>query len=149
MSTLFKNESTLLRFGLTEETISKYDVICLPENLEAATEASELFDANHSINFSKLLKEAGVKCANSYDLNLQAKVFERRSEDLWLGYIYVANTLIIPYIVNVLATLTTNSIDKGTNTTKQVHLKLKTKMIRKLEYDGDGETLIEILKTLK
>ncbi|GAQ00147.1 hypothetical protein NIES2104_67120 [Leptolyngbya sp. NIES-2104] len=57
-------------------------MLCLPENIENQSEHLELFDASESIILCKLLKEEGVKCANSYDLGLDAKISERRGLDI-------------------------------------------------------------------
>ena len=68
----------LEKYGLDFETLKEYQVLCLPENIETASKEDELIDTAHNANFCKLLREAGIKCANSYDLGLETVELERR-----------------------------------------------------------------------
>ena len=147
---------SVLRFGLTYEQINTYDILCLPENLTNATNKEDLFDATDSITLSKLLKANGVLCANSYDLQFEAQVLERRSKEKWFGTVYIRNSIVIPVFVGVLGTLIANEISELIKSDEQpipkVHIELKfekTNNVSTLKYDGDAQTLITILKGIE
>jgi hypothetical protein len=147
---------SVLRFGLTYEQISAYDILCLPENLANATNKEDLFDATDSIMLSKLLKVAGILCANSYDFQFEAKVLERRSKEKWFGTVYIRNCIVIPVFVGVLSNLIGNEITELIKSNEQpipkVHIELKiekTNNVSTLKYDGDAQTLITILKGIE
>jgi hypothetical protein len=143
------------QFGITYEKICDYDVICFPENLDKVSNMNELFDASDSLMLSKQLKKIGVICANSFDLNLNISVLERRSDDKWYGKIFIRNNIIFPLLVNILGTLTTNSIsdsirDRGSYNNK-IHIEMITEKpddINIIKYDGDAQTFIKILQAI-
>ena len=77
-------------------------ICALPSDLsprkrwKAPQNRDELFDASGSVELSKKLKEAGIKCANSADLGMEIPTLERRSSELWLGLILIIDKLAIP-----------------------------------------------------
>lgn len=151
----FTNE----KFGLTEELISKYDVLFLPENVEDAKQKSELYDADNALDLFKILKEEGVNCANSYNLGLKkVPKQQNRSADIWLGNITIIGNVVLPLVLMQISKYLNdlckqkkrqNSV-KGDEKTRVV-LKLrygKNGKINKLDYDGDGSTLVKIIDRL-
>ncbi|BAZ52346.1 hypothetical protein NIES4103_50060 [Nostoc sp. NIES-4103] len=44
----------LEKYGLEFETIKKYQVLCLPENIETASKEDELIDTAENAKFCKL-----------------------------------------------------------------------------------------------
>lgn len=94
------------------DIISQYQILCLPENIENQSENSDLIDAGDSIILSKLLKEEGLKCANSHNLGLSAKVAERRGVDLWFGSIWILDHAALPILISVLGRLLGERIQK-------------------------------------
>lgn len=148
--------TSVLRFGLTYEQISSFDILCLPENLATVANADELFDASDAITLSKLLKAQGIKCANSFDLNLDAQILERRSGEKWFGTVYIRSNVVIPIFVGVLSTLIANGISENIIDSEQpipkIHIELKIEKqnnVTNLKYDGDAQTLLTILKGIE
>jgi hypothetical protein len=89
----------LSKLGIDPDVASQYQILCLPEDIENQIETTQLTDSGESITLSKLLKEEGVKCANSYDLGLNAKISERRGVNIWLGSIWVLNHAALPLFI--------------------------------------------------
>jgi hypothetical protein len=140
--------------SLNIETILKYQVLCLPENFG---KGDDLIDAQNSIDISKILKLNNIKCANSFDLELNANTLERRSHDIWLGQILIIDSMVLPTIISLLANYITNKFRIGLKEEPnvpqpQVNVEIKFLKNGRLDYikfKGDGETLIEMLKTIK
>lgn len=147
---MFETELVKLReFGILPDKINEYQVLCLPENVESASSVEQLFDADDAVNLSKQLKAAGIKCGNSFDLGLECGVLERRGEDLWLGLIWIVNSIAIPLVVSTLGSILASIIRSKSK--RNVHLSLylsKSEGITKLKYDGDPETLLQLLKNV-
>lgn len=146
----------LTELGITDEQIGLYDIIILPENTEGGLD--EMRDAQDGITLSKLLKAEGLKCANSFDLNLNVPTVERRSNDLWLGVIYLMNEGVIPTAVSVMANIITPLIQHKKEKTDArtptggIHTEITIKKeegFTKIKYDGDAETFLKILESLK
>lgn len=152
-------------FGIDTSILSRYQILCLPENIQNQPDPSELIDAGDSITLSKLLKEEGLECANSYDLGLDAKVSDRRGLELWLGSIWVLNHAALPLLISVVGRLLGEKIQKKLATSKQikasqddenletmkVHANLKVvneKINVDIEYHGDTDTFIKVLKSI-
>ena len=145
------------KFDVTEDVLGKFQILILPENFEEAKSRDELFDATDAIQLAKRLKEEDIHCANSLDLNLNPKILERRSEELWFGLIYIIDYIAMPFFINVLASLVVNAYkDRDQkviykNKASKVHLKLKLKKpsgFTTIKYDGDPKTLIKVLEGL-
>lgn len=146
----------ILRFGLTYDKISSYDVICLPENISNASNKNELFDSPDAITLVKLLKAQRIKCANSLDLEFDPQILERRSREKWFGVVYLRNNVVIPIFVSVLGTLLaeliSESIKSSDTPIPKVHIELKIEKsnnVTTLKYDGDAKTLLIILNNLE
>lgn len=146
-------ESTVELLGISPNILKGFDVLCLPENFGAP----EQVDSSETLDLCKELKSQGISCANSYDLGLEAKIITRRSDDLWLGQIFIINDLIIPAVMAVLEHYIVSNFslsDKQVSLTgdPKVHLELKMNKkgkISKLKFDGNSEDLVKIIKSLK
>ena len=146
----------LWAMGVTEEQLSGLDVLVLPENVGVAGE--NLYVAQDSITLSKMLKGAGVKCANSYDLCLDVPTKERRSNDIWIGQLYILNDGILPILSGVIGSLLANCIsdwkkkkDQPLAPKASVHADvsiIRPDSIVKITYSGDPETLIKVIENL-
>lgn len=157
MDPLQENEfRSILRFGITEEKLEAFDIICLPETLPFASSIEELHDAGDAIMLSKLLKEQGIKCANSYDLDLPSQLLERRSKEKWFGIVFIKKRVALPVLIAVLSNLISGAVQEiGKDDKSQVgkiHIELKIEQghnLTNIRYDGDGRTFISILKSIE
>jgi hypothetical protein len=158
------NDLKLLgEFGVNLDILSQYQILCLPENIANKSEQLELVDSGQSITLSKLLKEEGVRCANSYDLGLNAKVSERRGLDLWLGSIWILNHAALPLLISVVGRLLGEKIQKGFEASREqkksqrfenldgtkVYADLKLidgKVSAEIKFHGDANTFLKVLK---
>jgi hypothetical protein len=153
----------LNNLGVNSNIFEQYQILCLPENIEKQSEHLELVDASESIILCKLLKEEGVKCANSYDLGLDAKISERRGLDIWLGSVWILNHAALPLLLSVVGRLLGEKIQKELESSKQqklsqlpgnpdetrVHINLKImdeKASSEITFHGDADTFLRILK---
>jgi hypothetical protein len=88
---------------------------------------------------------------------LQTAIFERRADDKWLSVIWIRDKVAIPTVVTVIGGLILAGIEAEMKSAKvkpspQVHLELyidKNNGVSKLSYNGDGETLLKVLKSLE
>jgi hypothetical protein len=89
---------------------------------------------------------------------LKTSILERRAGDKWLAVLYVRDKVAIPLVVSVVSGLivaaavhaTANS--GGKTPQPQVHLELyleRTNGVSRISYVGDGETLVNVLKSLE
>lgn len=139
--------------NIRPETISSFDVLCLPENYGSP----EMVDSSETLDLYKTFKEAGFLCANSYDLGLESKTIARRSHDIWLGQIYIINDLVIPGLMAILEYYIINHFSIGKkqlNLTDdaKVHMEIKfTKKgkISKIKFDGSAEDALKIITAYK
>lgn len=144
----------LSKLGVELEAVREYQILCLPENIHNASDISELVDAVDSTTLSELLKEKGVKCANSYDIGLDASISERRSSEVWLGVIWVLNHAALPLLMTVVGRLIEEKkIEHNENIENseaaKVHAELKIldgKVWASIKYDGDANTFLKLLK---
>ncbi|HWW41724.1 hypothetical protein [Pedobacter sp.] len=145
----------LWNLGVKEEVIKDYDILILPENID---QDGELYDAQNSITLSKLLKSEGIKCANSYDLGLNLPTTERRSNDIWLGQLYILNDIILPTVIGVVTGVIGPLILDWKNRKDlrepagNVHADIT--LIRpegktEIHYNGEPEALVKIIEALK
>lgn len=159
-----ENFNLLSELGVDLSIVSQYQILCLPENIENQSEHSDLIDSGESITLSKLLKEKGVKCANSYDLGLDSKISEQRSIDLWLGSIWILDHAALPLFISVVGRLVGEKIQRKLETSKQlkashkvddseptkVHANLKIVdgklSAAEIKYHGNADTFLKILK---
>jgi hypothetical protein len=98
-----------------------------------------------------------VVCANSFDLGLDIPTKERKSNDIWLGQLYILNDGVIPVIQGVIGSLLANAISSWKKRkdlrapTSNVHADItivRREGAVKINYSGDPETLLNIVKTL-
>lgn len=152
------NLTTELQHGISVDDIKGLQVLVLPENFNSAYDKESLIEASDSLNMSKIFKEEGIKCANSFDLGLDVPALERRGSDIWLGQIFILDNVALPIIINVLTAFIQNNISKKSKTKTnlepegKVHLELKMHKngnINKLSYNGDSKTLVKVLQNLK
>ncbi|MGA2883962.1 MAG: hypothetical protein ABSE80_02245 [Halobacteriota archaeon] len=91
------NEDELLdRFGIERKKIDDFQLLCLPENFLEATSREELYATEDSDNLCKSFSKAGLKSANTSDLNLNPRnqYAVRKSFDvLWLGVVWVVSNV--------------------------------------------------------
>lgn len=147
----------LEKLGLNQAKLAAYQVLCLPENIFSDPTPNELLEPSDAIALGKLLKAAGVKCGTAFDLGLQTAIFERRADDKWLSVIWIRDKVAIPTVVTVIGGLILAGIEAEMKSAKvkpspQVHLELyidKNNGVSKLSYNGDGETLLKVLKSLE
>lgn len=152
------NLTSELQHGISVDNIKDFQVLVLPENFNSASDKESLIEGSDSLNMSKIFKEEGLKCANSFDLGLDVPALERRGSDIWLGQIFILDNVALPLIINVLTTFIGHKISKKSNTKTnlepegKVHLELKMHKngnINKLSYVGDSKTLGKLLQNLK
>lgn len=148
--------SQLWSAGISEQQIEGLDILILPENANANID--EQFDAQDSITLSKLLKQKGIKCANSYDLGLELSTKVRRSNDIWFGQIYIFNDFVLPIVTGVIGSVLATSIMERKNRKDlrepagNVHTDIviiKPEGKTEIHYNGDPETLVKILEILE
>ena len=147
--------SKLFAAGIKEEQLDGLDVIILPENFYGGQDA---FDGQDAITLSKLLKHENIKCANSYDLNIDVPIKERRGNDIWLGQLYILNDLVLPIVTGVIGSLLATAISERKKRkdlrapASNVHAEIsinKRDGITNIQYSGDPESLVHILKVLE
>lgn len=146
-----------LRHGITSDLISEYQVLILPENFDHAPDKESLIEASEALAISKILKSNGIKCANSFDLGFDVPTLERRASDIWLGQILIIDDIALPFFINIITNYIQVWLSKSAkNELKdvpkpKVHVEIKMHKngrLDKMKYDGDGETLNTILKSL-
>ena len=98
-----------------------------------------------------MLKASDIRCATAFDFGLDIPILERRSGDKWLGVVWIRDTLALPLVVGVIGSLIAAEIhDKTHNQVEpKVHVELYIERganVTKLSYNGDGDTLIKMLK---
>jgi len=153
-----KELQNLGKFGLTAEQLKDYQILCLPENIETVSNKDDLIDASGTANFSKLLKEKGVKCANSYDLGLESSELERRGLEIWLGVTYILDKAVLPIVTGIISSLAVVEIQRRTKLSSQdldsrnntkIHIELR--IIEEgnstsIKFEGDPEMLRKLLE---
>lgn len=150
----------LQKYGVDPEKAIQYQVLCLPENIESAGNADELFDANSTAILSKKLKAAGLRCGNSHDLTINCPTLDRRADEIWLGLLWIRDVVAIPIVIAVVSNLLTGMFrtrakSRGSTTQSsqpKVHLSLRIQRgenLTDLKYDGDPETLRQMLGGIK
>lgn len=158
-----ENLKLLNELGVNPDVISNYQILCLPENFKNQSEKSGLVDTGDAVHLSKLLKEEGVKCANSYDIHLHAKIIERRGVDLWFGSIWILDHAALPILISVVGRLLGEEVQKKIEISKQIKASQKAKEFNKtsvhadlrvadgevsaeIKFDGDADTFLKVLR---
>ena len=147
--------ATLKAHGIDLGTLAKdYDILILPENAEID---DELFDANDAVSLSKHLKKSGARCGNTLDIGVNCPTLDRRSNDLWLGLVWILGNAAWPFLVSVVANMFTDPVksvftEGKVHTKGKVHVKFRWRQkggeLEQLDWQGDGATLVEVLKIL-
>ena len=148
----------LTKLGINFNAINEYQIILLPENIEQVTDTPELIDTDDAITLSKLLKEEGVPCANSYDIGLETIVLARRSIDIWLGTIWILNHAALPLLISVVGRLVGEKVKselqnaKNENDTELITIHADIQILEgkissaSIKYTGEVEGFLKILQ---
>lgn len=150
-----EEKEMLLNMGVDPQNCSDYQILCLPENFEDGSKEN-LYDANYTSDLSKILKQNGIKCANSYDLGIDSETYERKSCDIHLGLIWVRDSLIVPILASAIYDWLKEKV-KDKNSEKEViqkyafqekiiHVYIRFCKGKKIEYECDVKTLKERLE---
>ena len=138
--------------GINLSALAKdYDIVILPENTEDAETAEELIDADDAMSLAKHLKKSGARCGNALDIGIDCPTLNRRSNDLWIGLVWILGNAAWPFLVSVLANMFTDR-GKSIFTKGQVYAKFrwaKDEKLEHLDWQGDGATLVEVLKVIQ
>lgn len=143
-----------VKFFLPDLNLQEYQILILPENISYSDSALDLYDAHDSLLILKDLKNLNVKIANFDILGLSISTKERRSSDKWFGHIYVRDTLALPILIGLFTSVVGagiyDRIDKKENFKVHTTLEIEKKdgSTIKLNYDGDGETLVKMLEKI-
>jgi hypothetical protein len=157
MNSIFDSElENLQQLSVSSEQLKLYQVLCLPENLGRTKDIAKLFDSPGSINLSKLLKQNGLKCANTYDLNLTIPSVERRSGDIWLGLVWILDNIALPLVLGIISSIVGSIViansKRPDKSNSDVHISLEIQhdkdAFTRFDYDGDAKILIKILNGL-
>jgi len=155
MITPYQSElKTLVALGIDLEAFSKFQIICLPENVFTASGVGKLRDAGESRHFAKLLIDSRVRCATALDIGIDVPFILRTSKDSRLGVVWVRDTLALPMLVGVISSLIASNIQESSSDQPKsnVHVDLyfeRGEDVTRLSYKGDGETLVNILKAIQ
>ncbi|MGB7901442.1 MAG: hypothetical protein WCG09_03255 [Halobacteriota archaeon] len=158
------NEDDLLnKFGLDRSQIDDYQVLCLPENFREAGSKEDLCDTDDAIALCKQLRNAGLKSANSYDLNIHEKYYIRKSAvDVWLATLWLLSPLVWDLVKDIIEDFIGDSIygrikgkmqqedspSTDPSISPNAHLNLilrKGDELRILEYKGDSAAMTSSL----
>ena len=123
---LSAEKAKLAKLGIDFEKLSDYHVICLPENAFSFEKPDDIYDASDARHLAKLLKASNVRCATAFDLGLDVPNLERRSNDLWLGVLWLLGSVALPVVINVISSLITSKPEKKNDKRVQptVHIEL-------------------------
>ena len=151
------NEERLQTLGIDlEELKERFQVLCLPENTIAEANETELYETTDSIDLYKNLIAASVKCGNSLDIGLEAKILERRAADIWLGLVIILDDIVIPILASVIASIIYSKINKSKeimhSSKHRISLELwhlQEDSIKKIKFDGKSEDLLNLLSGIE
>lgn len=132
------DEILLLNMGIDPIKCNDYQILCLPENF-AEDSKDNLHDANYTSNLSKILKKSGLKCANSYDLGIDSKTYVRKSDDIYLGLVWILSNFAIQIFTNIVYDYFKGKI----NNKNVIHIVIRLPNGKIIKHDGDAETLKE------
>jgi len=151
---LTTEQAKLAELGIGLEKLSNYQVICLPQNVFTFDKSDDLYDAGDARHLAKLLKASDIRCATAFDFGLDISILERRSGDKWLGVVWIRDTLALPLVIGVIASLIAADIHEETpnRSEPKVHVELYIERgvnVTKVSYKGDADTLIKMLKAIE
>jgi hypothetical protein len=153
------------RFGIDRGQIDNYQVLCLPENLQEAASKNELYDTHNSVDLCERLRNAGLKSANSFDLDLnpQNRYYGRKSAvDFWFATLVILSPIAWDIVKGVISNYINDSIRDYFKGKRQqddtppsdpsfspsAHMTLmvrKDDELRSFEYSGDAEAMLPSL----
>ncbi|UUO16369.1 DUF4926 domain-containing protein [Dolichospermum heterosporum] len=156
----------VIKWGIDwENIVKKYQILVLPQNIENYSDDinsptySELIDTDDAIHLSKLLREAQVKCATSYDLGIKAKVSSNRSIEIRLGVIWILNHACLPILIGLVSRIigdkVTEAIKQNKADTELPTIKASIKVLEgkissaSIEYNGDAQEFIRMLEGIQ
>jgi hypothetical protein len=157
----------LVNWGVNwKNVVEKYQILILPENIEDYSDVnspsgiSELIDTDDAIFLSKLLKEKKVKCANSCDLGVTAKVSSNRSIEIRLGVIWILNHACLPILIAIVSRMIGDKVIEATKKNKKENIespivKANLKVLdskissASIEYNGDAQGFIKMLEGIQ
>lgn len=152
---IFEKLKTL---GIDDAAFADAQILCLPENILRAAEGEELFETTDTHAFVKQLREAGVPVFTLIDAGIDLPLLDRRGGDKWLGTVWIRDTLVIPTLIALVTGIAVLEYDRATEKDKtpppksRVHIDLivdkKGGNHQHIKFEGDGETLIGVLKAL-
>lgn len=132
--------------GISPDQFSDYDVLCLPENIEKEVESDKLFEAEESVHLYKILKSRGIKAYCLHDFGCEVPIYERRGETIYFG-VLVIQYIVYPIVAGIIANWITEKLYHK-NVRVVLHI-IKNDKEEHIDYDGDGETLLKLLESLK
>lgn len=157
----------LINWGVNwKNVVEKYQILILPQNIEDYSDInshsgiSELIDTDDSTYLSKRLKEKKVKCANSSDLGLTAKISSNRSIEIRLGAIWILNHACLPILIAIVSRMIGDKVIEATKKNKKqnvelpivkANLKILDSKISSasIEYNGDAQGFIKMLEGIQ
>ena len=102
-------------------------VLCLPENFENAKTIDELEHTSDSDELYKLLKNEGIKCANSRDLGCDLGIDKRykvrKSLDLYPGALLILAPVVIDKIIDVVTYMVRKRKEEAFEPNLQINIK--------------------------
>ncbi len=150
------NDLDRLLDNLPEQfNLDDYQVIFFPENLASENNSSKWYQSPEAVLFQKALRAEGITCAGPTETSLETVYLDRRSSDIWIGAYWILNTVVVPFFINVLAAMFFNRRfnqleENRAEERKVIHTTIyfRRKNVSKIEFQGDPETLIKILKAI-
>ncbi len=131
----------LLDMGIDPIKCNDYQILCLPENFQQGSK-DNLYDADSTINLYKILKNSGIKCANSYDLGIDSETSIRQNNDIYLGLVWIFSNIAVPIFTSIVY-----DYFKGKMGNKsKIHVEIRLPNGKMFKHEGDAETLKERLE---
>jgi len=136
----------LENLGISSDKLADYEVLCLPENIEIETDPDKLIEAGETVHLYKILRSQGIKVYSLQDFGYDVPSYERRGDTIYFGVI-VIQFVVLPIVTAIIANWITEKIFHKS-------IKIKIHVVKEgnetqIDYNGDGETLLKILKGLK
>jgi hypothetical protein len=146
-------DQKLSQLGVQKSVYVNSQVLCLPENILSESEIDKLLEPADQIWLVKRLKEEGLSVVSLIEAGIEVGTIERRGNEKWLGYVAI-DKLALPMLVAVLSGIAVVTYDRATKqeqpkNTVHVDLNIRDKdRSSKIQYDGDGESLVKMLEAL-
>ena len=141
--------------GINVDSFATAQVLCLPENFLHAADGAELLETADMTILVKTLREKDVGVFTFFDAGIDLSAIDRRSGDKWFGTIWIRDNAVMPIVASVIGGLIVLGIQKSLDEPSAsppppaVHLEIivgSTRGETTIRYDGDGETLVKVLK---